>query len=296
MKKSIITIIFAICTLAVFSPGQIAQAQVVSTPVTQGNYHQGEVFTLPILISSPTQSVNAFTFSVSLPPNVSFVGSDESGSIVTLWVDAPRLENGDIIFSGAIPAGFTTLLNPLNQERGAGLVTKLILRGESAGGGQIHVNPSVYANDGLGTKLHTSDFSFDLEIDDIVVNKNYVWDDARIPEPFTATIERSPSVYDNKFTLVFLATDKNSGIDHYEVREGFGEWYKATSPYLLLDQDLHSTITVKAVDKAGNERLVLVPARNGVKSNFVSQFISYGFLLLVILIVGIFRKKIFGLK
>lgn len=284
------------CVLAAFSFGQKAQAQVVSTPVTQSTYHQGEVFTVPILIASPTQSINAFTFSISMPPNVSFVGSDESGSIVTLWIDSPQLENGKIVFSGAMPSGFTTLLNPLNKEHSPGLVTKLILRGESSGSGQIKVIPSVYANDGLGTKLRANDFTFGITIDDISVNKDYVWDDARMPEPFTASIERSPTVYDNQFTLVFFAADKNSGIDHYEVREGLGEWHKATSPYLLLDQGLHSTITVKAVDKAGNERLVLVPARNGVQDSFLSQCMSYGFLLLIIIIAGIFRKKIFGLK
>ena len=36
------------------------------------------------------------------------------------------------------------------------------------------------------------------------------------------------------------------------------EWERAESPYLLKDQSLKSIIKVKAVDKAGNEKIVKV--------------------------------------
>ena len=65
-----------------------------------------------------------------------------------------------------------------------------------------------------------------------------------------------------------------------ETEEGFApgtskapEWQVASSPYVLQDQSLGSTVRVRAVDKAGNERLaVFVPAgftaRAGKKSFF----------------------------
>ena len=99
--------------------------------------------------------------------------------------------------------------------------------------------------------------------------------DTTPPEPFKPEIGRDPSIFGGKYFLSFAATDKTSGVDHYEVIElpykkifGFlpsnkyyseseinKEWKKAKSPYLLKDQKLMSLIKVKAVDKAGNERV-----------------------------------------
>lgn len=83
--------------------------------------------------------------------------------------------------------------------------------------------------------------------------------------------EFSPQIVEieGKKYLVFSAIDATSGINHYEVSEQkmsgiFGakgaeqepKWEKAQSPYLLKDQKLQSVIKIKAIDKAGNERLV----------------------------------------
>ncbi len=66
-------------------------------------------------------------------------------------------------------------------------------------------------------------------------------------EPQIAEIE-------GKKYLVFVTDDKTSGIEHYEVKEGKRDFKRAMSPYLLEDQSLRSRISVKAADKAGNER------------------------------------------
>jgi hypothetical protein len=68
--------------------------------------------------------------------------------------------------------------------------------------------------------------------------------------------------------VTFSTTDKQTGIDYYEVREtdergnipGTREapqWTRvpANEPYVLLDQNLESLVEVRAVDKAGNERI-----------------------------------------
>ncbi|KPJ56320.1 hypothetical protein AMJ49_05145, partial [Parcubacteria bacterium DG_74_2] len=63
------------------------------------------------------------------------------------------------------------------------------------------------------------------------------------------------------------AVDKMSGIDRYEILEeprisflGTTKkiWKLGESPYLLEDQSLRSKISVKAIDKAGNERIVKI--------------------------------------
>jgi hypothetical protein len=86
------------------------------------------------------------------------------------------------------------------------------------------------------------------------------------PEKFSIGLERTTNAFSNKYFIVFNTTDKQSGIDHYEVIEepldtknlfGWGAetapWVEAKSPYVLEDQSLNSTIRVRAIDKAGNE-------------------------------------------
>lgn len=90
--------------------------------------------------------------------------------------------------------------------------------------------------------------------------------DGTPPEPFEPEIAKDPSMFEGKYFLSFATTDKTSGIDHYEIieadRRGYqrrttrkAEWKIGESPYLLEDQSLRSIIKVKAVDKAGNEKI-----------------------------------------
>ena len=99
--------------------------------------------------------------------------------------------------------------------------------------------------------------------------------DATPPEEFKPEIGQDPSIFEGKYFLSFATTDKTSGIDYYEVKEapkeilrlptgqGKRDWKRAESPYLLEDQYLKSKISVKAVDKAGNERIseIIPPAK-----------------------------------
>ncbi len=88
--------------------------------------------------------------------------------------------------------------------------------------------------------------------------------DCEAPEEFMPEVDKSPSMFNGQYFLSFSTQDAVSGLDHYEVLEGkniqdnMGGWRLATSPYLLEDQTLESIIKVKAVDKAGNERIVEV--------------------------------------
>ncbi len=75
------------------------------------------------------------------------------------------------------------------------------------------------------------------------------------PELFQPKIGKDPSLFEGKYFLGFLTTDKSSGIDYYEIKEGKNNFEREVSPYLLLDQKLQSKILVKAVDRAGNEQI-----------------------------------------
>lgn len=264
---------------------------IVSSPTTDSNYHTQESFSVPVLLASPTVAVNAFSMRVEYPENLEFIGSDDNNSIVNFWVEKPQIEDGQIIFSGIIPSGFTEIINPLNQKRSPGLITQLVFQGKKEGVGQIRIISELYSNDGLGTPVESFDFSIKVSIDNIVSNKTYIWNDKTLPEVFAPTIEQDPLIFDNKYFLAFSAIDKGSGIDHYEVREGGGSWSVAQSPYLLIDQGLSSDIFVKAIDKAGNTRTVKITAKNVKSEKPVSKTqVSFAFLI-SILIIYLLKKK-----
>ncbi len=82
------------------------------------------------------------------------------------------------------------------------------------------------------------------------------------PEPFEIEIHQNPLIFEGKYFITFSTNDKQTGIDYYEIHEIPPIWTlkttkpeRAGSPYLLKDQSLKSIIKVRAVDKAGNERV-----------------------------------------
>ena len=78
--------------------------------------------------------------------------------------------------------------------------------------------------------------------------------DATSPEVFRLEIGQDPSIFEGKYFLSFTTTDKASGLDYYEIKEGKRDWEKVSSPYLLENQSLGKQIIVRAYDKGGNYR------------------------------------------
>ncbi len=124
--------------------------------------------------------------------------------------------------------------------------------------------------------------------------RDEVRDDREIPSDFSITLTRDEVAFGGRYFIVFNALDKQSGIDHYEVmEEPFREfdaftwgradapWIETESPYVLQDQTLNSTIRVKAIDKAGNERIVTLVPDEAIRS------ISRDRLILIIVVGGI---------
>lgn len=190
----------------------------------------------------------------------------------------------------------------------------------------------VLLNDGFGTKDN-------LDLKGSVINllnapatlkddwQAQVEEDNIPPEPFIIELQSNPNIYNGQYYIDFYTIDRQSGIDHYEVlelRPGekigdkpkreisdylFGyknealNWRPGEIPYLLFDQDLKSVISVKAIDKAGNERIVdYIPPSTPVPGIepaskdklYMVSFIVAGFLLTLIiiwLIIKIIKSK-----
>lgn len=112
--------------------------------------------------------------------------------------------------------------------------------------------------------------------------------DSTPPEIFEPRIGKDKSVFGGRYFLSFFTKDKMSGIDHYEVSEipylslnKTDRWKTEKSPYLLKHQIMGDIIKVKAVDMAGNERIVEIKPFHKIKW-MIKIF------LLIVLVVIIF--------
>jgi len=129
---------------------------------------------------------------------------------------------------------------------------------------------SLFLNDGKGTEISpekqtlsifVSERPRDVELRDEW--QDIINEDKTPPEPFEPAVARDRTIFSNKYFVSFFTTDKDSGLAYYEIKEGGRNFVLAESPYLLRDQSLEGVIQIKAVDKAGNERIthVIPPAR-----------------------------------
>lgn len=227
-----------------------------------------------------------------------------------------------LTFSGGTPGGYC---GKIPGDPGASnIVGKLIFKvkkyqPEIAADSNARVyfldTTRVLLNDGMGTaaKVTRQEGNYHIAKEDSTPKQeweNLLTADKTPPEPFILEIQQNPELYEGKNYLIFSTTDKQTGLDHYAVAEtrmapeGGQSWWKkivtaifigkidesqwqiATSPYVLKDQSLKSNIKVKAVDKAGNERLAeFMPKAEPRAGLNILKFWPLVLLLIVIVIV-----------
>lgn len=230
------------------------------------------------------ENINALEINVEYPAEfVKLKDWSNGNSIVSLWIKEPKNNNGIFSFQGIIPGGY-------NEKKGLLLV--LYFESLKEGDAEIAIkdNSLVLLNDGEGTEAKTL-FSSAKIISKFSEEKKPMpeFTENIPPEPFTPIISRSDEIYGGNYFLIFSTQDKNSGIDYYEVSEGGEPFRIAQSPYLLRNQRLDEDIRVKAVDKAGNERMEMIASRQAKKIEerkiTEPELILLGILLLAILVI-----------
>lgn len=120
--------------------------------------------------------------------------------------------------------------------------------------------------------------------------------DVEPPEPFKLIVSMDEAVEEGEKVLIFSTKDKQSSVVAYYVKEysfpllkWLTPWTLAESPYRLKDQSLKSVVTVKAVDEAGNERIMIMKPENPILT-YLSYLLA---VLLVLVILGIilYRRR-----
>jgi len=272
-NKLYIVILFV---LSLFLLGKNLQAAELFVKTDNLELALGQQLKIDVLINPENESINALEGELFFPTDKLKLLDVLSGdSIVNFWIEAPQLKNNSLIFSGIIPGGFEGMLRPYASAKEPGKIFSLIFQARAGGEALVGFNSArVLLNDGEGSEAPLTVNSLNLLVNEdfsgegILVERELDYD---APEKFYPLITRDENLFDNKWFLVFYAQDKNSGIAGYFVYESVNlkapsqisqnKWQAATSPYLLTDQELKSYVYIKAVDKAGNERVeVLSPA------------------------------------
>lgn len=255
-------------------PAQAVLFEVTSQTPAPALFQQ---FQVDLMLDPEGQSINAIEANVVFPEDLLALQELRDGeSIVTFWVEKPTegatAKEGlrQVHFSGVIPGGFEGVLSPFYKGVKPGKVLSLIFVAKEMGQGSIQIqDQKAYLNDGQGTLVQSKAMPHSFKVGkDIVVAPIPIPKDEDAPESFTPEIVQDATLFEGKHFLVFSAKDKISGIAAYEVAERKGEelkdytrlsWQEVQSPYVLGDQALKSFIYVKATDRAGNERIAVLP-------------------------------------
>lgn len=260
-------------------------------------------FQVEVLLSTEVgESINAIEGGVIFPAEIiKYIEASDGNSIINFWIKKPELNIRkdvniyEILFSGIIPGGFDgkngrlfrLTFQPIRETEGDlsfSYATKAFLNSPD----------SQIAN----LVLKKSNLVITPESSNKEFFSGFIPTDTSPPEEFKPEIVRDENIFDGKWFLVFTTQDKESGISHYEVYElpqTLGQtlkvpkkWKRTESPHLLSDQELKSYIYVKAVDKTGNERIVMLPPQN--QAAWYENYIVLGIILLVIVAGYIIRR------
>lgn len=276
--------IFGILTMLFFTPFSLRAASLYMDPST-ATMNSGDSIKVAVRLDtdeSIRECVNAVDAVIEYSGGIDPVDVSIGDSILSVWVESPKIdkENKRITFAGGVPNGYCGRI--IGDPRLSNVLAEIVFRspGFSIGGTEqsdeavlsFSAQSAAYLNDGRGTNADLKTYGSSIKLvqkpGGQIINtwKDEVSADDLPPEEFTISLNKDDKAFSQKYYIVFNTTDKQTGIDHYEVIEeplthfaafkwgrADAPWVTARSPYVLKDQSLNSIIRVRAVDKAGNE-------------------------------------------
>lgn len=284
----------------------VAKGAMLYLEPSSGQYQQGDVFIAEVRIDTQGECINAVEVNLVFPENILEIKDfSKGGSILSLWVEEPSFNNGLVSFSGGIPGGYCGIIS--GDPGQSNVLGKLVLRARETDAKLLHETEAkleilqssqVLLNDGKGTPAEMatkpSIFTIMSEKSETITDEWYeeIKKDIIAPELFEIEIYQNPDVFDGKYFITFFTDDKQTGLDYYEIKQGEENWQKAQSPFLLKDQELKSIIKVRAIDKAGNQRIAeYIPLEKPVSFPFwIIILVLISFIAIIILWQRIFKK------
>lgn len=311
-KLSCLLVCFFVFFSVFASSTQAAEMFFVSSnqkPAVEG------LFKVDLFLNTEEENINAVAGKVVFSSDLLELKEIRDGnSIINFWVDRPLVETliitnsstnrnesisvtsclnscGLVSFSGITPGGY---------KGEQGLLFSLIFRVLKSGPISLKlIDGQALLNDGKGTaaKLSSSTLVLSVGAKGSGEQSDFNLNDKTPPASFVPEIAQDNNIEGGKWFVVFATQDKESGIDHYEIRETRhktervtdADWIRAESPYFLKDQTLQSYVYIKAVDKAGNTTLAVINPKTLPFS--YKKLLVYGILLVVIIILGLWRRR-----
>ncbi len=255
-----------------------------------------EQFVVDVFVETEGENINSIDASVVFPSShYSFEGYDADEGVVSLWVVKPHeTVPGEIQFSGVIPGGVERLYDPLRSKEKALPVARLLFRPLREGqGGFVLKDVSLLRNDGRGSLIAVPQYSLSL----VVLPKRPLGTlegtDTTPPLPFIIEQIEGSLFGKTPAMLSFNAMDKDSGIDHYEVSIGRGRFVTTSSPLPVPHRLLPYSVTVRAVDFAGNyqEASIVLPGDAGTARVTLIAIVS-----VIAIVIYVYRRRIAILK
>ena len=292
IKNVIVFTIFFIINL--FLTNKVFAATLTLTP-SKESLGIGEQFYIDLMLDTGDEPVNTISGKILFPSeNVSFVRAEDGKSIVNLWVEKPEQKNNEISFTGVMLGGFNGVIDPFNQRvKLPGLIIRLVFEAKTKS--EIHFSSSVFSlskHDGLGTEIQAPSVDCKIIISDVFNHYNYENSVASDPE-LEAYIINDININNNKYTLIFKATDKETGIKSVKIKEGQNDWKEIESPYTLLDQSRHSDITLQAMNFSGSGIIVNI---NGEPYDREFLVVSLFLIILILVLLFLIIKRIYNKK
>ena len=265
-----------------------------------GTYGVSDTFVAAVRLDSGGDCVNAAHVEITYPVGtLKAVDFSRGSSIFSLWVEEPKIdaEKGIVSFSGGIPGGYCGRIpgDPALSNILGKIIFTVVGADDTAPTIAVSPKSELYLNDGLGTKVtpDVKDATFDILPTPVSTENpwiNEVKADTVPPDSFDVQVESTRGIFGGKYYIVFSTVDKQSGLDHYELFER-GGWKHVTSPYRLYDQSLADPIQVKAIDKAGNERMgTYIPGSAPPRQYEFEDFLPLYIVLLLLLLSWIAKR------
>ncbi len=287
----VVVFFLSIIFVSLFKIPNVLAAE-VSLSANNPTIKVGDEFVVNFFLNTENESLNAIEGSVVFPADLLELKEIQDGSsIISFWSEHPQVSGNQVHFSGVIPGGY-------NGRQG--YIFSMVFKARAKGSENIKISSAtVLHNDGHGTPatIKISDFSFVIssaasETGSGSGGNKFItsaYADSQPPESFTPQISQDQTIFSGQHFLVFTTQDKASGIDHYEVCEGSRPCVKADNLYLLQNQNLDEPITVKAIDKNGNQRIATIQPQ---KQKF--WYLKYLYSVIIIL-APVFAYIIWGL-
>ncbi len=255
----------------------------------------GSAFELDIKLNTDKQVVNSIDFVVDYDENLfTFLGYKDTNSVVKLWLESPRAENGKIYFTGIIPGGASKTYDSNKSNTEEVLLAVLDFKANKIGGGTFLFDKTyILKNDGLGTELEHIQKSLAVSVinnksdNNEEVKTELSKQDEVPPFPFEISFVEGTLLGQTPRMIIFNTNDLDSGVKEYRIKNKAGEWDIIKSPHPVSKTLFSHNISIRAYDFYGNyqEASIGIPG-------FIPFVYVIILILFVLLLSGIWRYKL----